>query len=258
MVEPTARIRPFKAEDEKLAKFTIGKANMEGLTTANTKSWLHPLTISIWAALSCIWIHYMQWWPDAHHGYVSYLRPVPAFACLAVPILALADWINRPYFEKVLQTVLRKPDMRDLAGYYARTPASGFWLLEYGDSFVGLIAVDASLDSDSNPGAKKKKSQPVSSTAVITHFSVDEKYQSTDVQDDLLAHAVRHAFTSSPTVQRVECIDNPLVTFTGPCYTAAGFKTESVLEPIGVFKWRPSKRVLERSEWEKRETTATR
>lgn len=38
MVEPTARIRPFKAEDEKLAKFTIGKANMEGLTTANTKS----------------------------------------------------------------------------------------------------------------------------------------------------------------------------------------------------------------------------
>lgn len=148
--------------------------------------------------------------------------------------------------------------MRDLAGYYARTPASGFWLLEYGDSFVGLIAVDASLDSDSNPGAKKKKSQPVSSTAVITHFSVDEQYRSTDVQDDLLAHAVRHAFTSSPTVQRVEGIDNPLVTFTGPCYTAAGFKTESVLEPIGVFKWRPSKRVLERSEWEKRETTASR
>ncbi|KAK0208294.1 hypothetical protein DFS33DRAFT_1302634 [Desarmillaria ectypa] len=256
MVEPIARIRIFKAEDEKLAKFTIAKANMEGLTTANTKSWLHPLTISIWVALSCIWIEYMQWWPNAYHGYLSYLKPLPAFASLAVPILALADWINRPYFEKMLQTVLRKPDMRDLAGYYSRTPASGFWLLEYGDSFVGLIAIDASHDSESNLDTKKKKSQPVSSTALITHFSIDEKYRSTGVQDDLLAHAVRHVFVSSPTVQRVEGIDSPLVKFTGPCYTAAGFKTESVLEPIGVFKWRPSKRVLERSEWEKRETAA--
>ncbi|KAG7450453.1 uncharacterized protein BT62DRAFT_1001275 [Guyanagaster necrorhizus] len=249
MVEPTARIRPFKAEDEKLAKFTIAKANMEGLTTANTKSWLHPLTISIWVALSCIWIEYMQWWPNAHHGYVSCLKPLPAFACIAVPILALADWINRPHFEKVLQTILRKPDMHDLAGYYSRTPASGFWLLEYGDSFVGLIAVDASLDHNSNPDAKKKQSP---STAVITHFSVDEKYRSTGVQDDLLAHAVRHAFTSSPTIQRIEGIDSPLVKFTGPCYTVAGFKIDLVLEPIGTFKWRPRKRVLERSEWEKR------
>ncbi|KAK0465109.1 uncharacterized protein EV420DRAFT_1512857 [Desarmillaria tabescens] len=258
MVEPTARIRPFKAEDEKLAKFTIAKANMEGLTTANTKSWLHPLTLSIWVALSCIWIQYMQWWPNASIGYLSYLKPLPAFASLAVPILALVDWINRPHFEKVLQMVLRKPDMRDLAGYYARTPSSGFWLLEYGDNIVGLIAVDASLDSDSSPDTKKKNSQPVSSTAVITHFSVDEKYRSTGVQDDLLTYAVRHAFASSPTVQRVEGIDDPLVEFTGPCYTAAGFKTESVLEPIGVFKWRPRKRVLERSAWEEREAAASR
>lgn len=37
MVEPIARIRPFQASDDKLVRFTIGKATMESLAVANRR-----------------------------------------------------------------------------------------------------------------------------------------------------------------------------------------------------------------------------
>ena len=46
--------------------------------------------------------------------------------------------------------MLRRPDLADIGKYYSlRSPASGFFILEYGDKFVGFIAVDASIDSTS-------------------------------------------------------------------------------------------------------------
>lgn len=38
MAETTARIRRYRPQDEKLVRFSIGRAVMEGLALANTKS----------------------------------------------------------------------------------------------------------------------------------------------------------------------------------------------------------------------------
>ena len=111
MVEPTARIRPFETTDERQVQFMIGKANFGALAVANRRgqsefllheqfsskitlclAYVHPLTISSWIALSCLFIQRMRWWPNPEHGYLGYLSPIPAFASVAVPIMFLIDW----------------------------------------------------------------------------------------------------------------------------------------------------------------------
>ena len=53
----------------------------------------NPVTISIWVLLSAIFVQYMKWWPaSAEYGWVSYLRPLPALASMAVPIMFFVDW----------------------------------------------------------------------------------------------------------------------------------------------------------------------
>lgn len=51
-----------------------------------------PITIAVWVALTCIFIEYFKWWPDKSFGWMSYLRPLPAFAAMAVPLMFAADW----------------------------------------------------------------------------------------------------------------------------------------------------------------------
>jgi hypothetical protein len=66
---------------------------MEGLAIANARTYTSPLVISAWVLLSSLFVQYMRWWPEVEkHGYLSYLRPLPAFASVAVPILLLIDW----------------------------------------------------------------------------------------------------------------------------------------------------------------------
>ncbi|KAF9044762.1 hypothetical protein BDZ89DRAFT_1058865 [Hymenopellis radicata] len=233
MVEPIARIRPLQPADDRLAKFIIAKASMEGLAAANVKTLRHPLTISIWVGLSCVFVQYMNWWPSqSHYGWLGYLAPVPAFMALAAPILALSDWLNRPYFEEQTHILLRKPDMADLCAYYAnpKRPASGFWLLEYGNTFVGLVAVDASSDDE----------------ATISHFYVDEPYRAAHAQNDLLSYAVKHAFTSSPHVSVRDYVCQALD-------AVAFLPIEKEKARVGVFKWKVGMRRLNRSVWGKRE-----
>jgi hypothetical protein len=50
----------------------------------------------------------MNWWPNfREQGYPGYLTPLPAFAAIAVPILALVDWLvmftfsTREYFLRI-------------------------------------------------------------------------------------------------------------------------------------------------------------
>ena len=48
--------------------------------------------IAVWIALSSVFVQYMGWWPKPDTGYFGYLKPVPAFASMAVPLMFLADW----------------------------------------------------------------------------------------------------------------------------------------------------------------------
>lgn len=47
MVEPIARIRAFKASDERQVKFAIGKSNLESLAVANRRGASFPFIIAI-------------------------------------------------------------------------------------------------------------------------------------------------------------------------------------------------------------------
>ncbi|THV04894.1 hypothetical protein K435DRAFT_826698 [Dendrothele bispora CBS 962.96] len=239
MPAPIAQIRPFRVEDAKDVTFAIGKANMQLLAVANTKGISHWLTLATWVALSSIFVKFMQWWPKPEYGYLGYLNPLPAFACVAVPIFALIDWINRPYFEGLSQEVLRKADLRNISEYYNRSPSSGFWILDFGERFVGLIAVD---------GASETKKQPAE-TAIIRHFYVDEPYRVAGVQKDLLEHAVRHTFDSDPTVQRIETTTSALTSYAQRSLAELGFRTVEKTKRVGILGWELERRVLERGDW---------
>ncbi|EEB94130.1 hypothetical protein MPER_07107, partial [Moniliophthora perniciosa FA553] len=88
MSPPDARIRLYRAEDEKIVRFAIGKSNLEGLATANKNASLHFITLSVWLALSVAMVEYMQWWPKPEQGFIGYLGPLPAFGAMAVPFIA--------------------------------------------------------------------------------------------------------------------------------------------------------------------------
>jgi len=261
MVEPVARIRAFLPTDRKRVQFIIGKDDMEALAVANRRSYAHPVTIAVWIGLSCIFMKVAGLWPNSGHGILGYLSPLPAFASMAVPIMFYCDWINRPAFEDKTNEDLRRPDLVDIPSYYSRSPSSGFWILEYGDHFVGLIAVDASLDStddktiaSSEPPTKFKDgrvkySKGTSSTATIRHFYVDEPYRPAGMQHDLLSHAVKLAFSKDPTVQAIRAADSPLKPYASEALRRAGFQLEGKTEKVGILKWQNSVRVLSRKAW---------
>lgn len=133
------------------------------------------------------------------------------------------------------QEVIRHEDLRSISDYYSKNPASGFWILEYGNKFVGLIALDAAQHS--------------SKTGLIRHFYVDEMYRPANIQDDLLKHAVNYAFAKSSSLQRIEAQDSPLVPYLRPCLRKAGFALEHPTEHVGVFRWKLVKCYLEKGDW---------
>ncbi|KAJ3507709.1 hypothetical protein NLJ89_g6151 [Agrocybe chaxingu] len=231
MADSVARIRPYEPADKTLVQFMVSKANLQGLAVANNKVYTHPVTIAIWVALSSVFIHLMNWWPASLHGFMGYLKPIPAFASTAVPVMFFVDWINRPYFESLTQDVLRYTDMSDIPGYYSRSPASGLWLLEFGNTFVGLIGMDAS------PPKKITGEQKVPHTALVRHFHVEESFRRSNVQDDLLDYAVKHAFNTDPKLERIEATDSPLVPYLRTCLRAAGFELDHHTKKIGILQW---------------------
>jgi GNAT superfamily N-acetyltransferase len=259
MVESIARIRPFLLSDDKLVRFAIGQAIMESLAVANRRAYFHPLTIAVWLLVSSIFTEVMEWWPKSQYGILGYLSPLRAFASTAVPIMYLIDWLNRPFFEKHLQDALQKADVLDVSEYYSRSVSSGFWILEYGDRFVGLIALDASLDStDDEPisveklaARKRSKSKATSPTATIRHFFIDEPFRTSGIQNDLLAHAVQHAFDSDPALQQIRAQDSPLIPYARTALREAGFQLTRHTEKVGVFGWKLGMRVLESRDWKK-------
>lgn len=260
MAEPVARIRPFQASDDKVVRFAIGKAHMESLAVANRRGYAHPFTIIIFLVLSYIFVRYMNMWPTDAFGFLGYLRPFPLMAATAVPIMAFIDWVNRPYFERAVRDALRGPDMSDIPAYYSRYPSSGFWILDYGNQFLGLISLDASPDSvptqstslrKSTGNRKKAATQGGSAkTAIIRHFYIDEVYRGSGIQADLLRHAVQSAFDSDEQVLHIRAIDSPLNNYIHSCLQEAGFAIEHPIEEVGLFRWKIDMRTLERDVWE--------
>lgn len=162
----------------------------ELLADVRHEAYRHPVILSIWVALSSIFVEFMGWWPQPEHGYLAYLSPLPAFACFALPIMFLIDWyvlsiwhayfddnhttyrLNRPFFESQAQEVLKQPDLYNISEHYSRSPSSGFWLLELGDRFIGLLALDASNGNDStetdpSKSPSKKSKQKVKGTSTL-------------------------------------------------------------------------------------------
>jgi hypothetical protein len=136
--------------------------------------------------------------------------------------------------------------------HYSRSPASGFWIIDYEDKFVGLIAIDASVEEDSSSKSKKSKAT-TSETATIRHFYVQEPYPTSGVQDDLLSHAVTHCFNlKSAIVQQINAPDSPLVPYVRKSLKEAGFILEKNTETVGVFGWKLGMRTLQRDAWERR------
>jgi len=146
------------------------------------------------------------------------------------------------------QEVLRHSDLQDIQTYYMREPASGLWLLEYGNTFVGLIAVDATQTAGkANKGEKRKPK-----TAVIRHFHVEENFRTANIQDDLLAYAVDNAFERDLKLERIEAFDSPLVPYLRPCFRAAGFELDHHTKTVGILRWTLGTRYLEREKWSKK------
>lgn len=160
--------------------------------------------------------------------------------------------------------MLRRPDMYQIEPYYTRSPASGVWILEYGEKFVGLICVDASMDSlseetlndankDDNQYLQKKWKKGTSSTANIRHFFAMEQYRSTDIQEDLLEYAVKKVFEADKTVQSIYVTENTLDSWTSRAYQRQGFVVEKTVGKVGILGWELRTRVLTRKRWEDRQ-----
>ncbi|OCH96458.1 hypothetical protein OBBRIDRAFT_787017 [Obba rivulosa] len=252
MALPTIRIRQVGERDQKLARFLVGKSNMECLAVANSRAYIYPTTLALWVALSCMFVELMHWWPKPEYGMLGYLSPIPAFVSMSVPIMFLCDWFNRSVFEDRTNHILRRPDLVDIPKYYSRSPASGFWFLEYADNPIGLIAIDASLDSMSDKAVQPKQGyiqyeKGTSSTATIRHFFVEEQYRKASIQQDLVEHAVDHAFAADKAVQKIRVHDTPLKDYITKVLKELGFRLEEKTERVGILRWQDCIRSLDRA-----------
>ncbi|KAI0825182.1 hypothetical protein BC628DRAFT_1375904 [Trametes gibbosa] len=260
MVEPVARMRPVEAADRKLVLFAIGKAEMEPIATANRKLYSNPLVLALWIGLSSVFVEYMSWWPNPEHGLFGYLSPIPALGTVSIVFMFAIDWLNRWGFEDRSAHILRRPDLVDIPAYYSRSPSSGFWILEYNGRFVGMIALDASPDAESDEqivagsikkdrAGQVKMSKGTSKIATIRHFHVEEAYRGAGMQDDLLDYALTHAFTADTKLEGVRAVESSLKRYIGDALRKRGFALEKKAERIGTLRWKQGISLLERGSW---------
>lgn len=159
----------------------------------------------------------------------------------------LTYWIrfNRPEFESDTKKTLASEDIVTLESYYKRSPASGFWLLEYGEKFIGLIAVDAP-----KPRISKKSSDAVPTYATIRHFYVQEPYRGISMQTDLLLFAIDQVFKNDHNIQSIRASSSALSDYIGTALINAGFRVLEQAGKIGVFRWKITVYELTRAQWE--------
>ena len=145
--------------------------------------------------------------------------------------------INRPYFDRQIYEVLRRPDMIDIAAHYSRQSSSALWVLEHNGRIIALVALDSQGHS----------------SALVRHFYIDEQYIPSHVQDDLLSHAVEHAFESNPELEQITAPDSPFTPHLGQSLLATGFllDADAATETVGLFRWKLGMLILHRGAWRK-------
>lgn len=151
--------------------------------------------------------------------------------------------------------------MFNIAAYYARSPSSGIWVLRYGQNFVGFVAIDASLDAlseepvteaakDDRKYLQNLARKGTSHSAVIRHFYVMEEYRPSDVQDDLLEYAIKHAFGSDRAVKSIRVNEDTVEKWLPMAYQKQGFAIDKKTANLGTLGWAERSRLLTRSKWE--------
>jgi len=144
-------------------------------------------------------------------------------------------------------------------------PPRGFFILEYGNKFIGLVAIDASKDSQSEQAFVKKSEQGhvladktkdfystgTSSVATIRHFYVEERFRKSNVQQDMLAFAARHVFTTAQDVKVLKASATPLLGYKYDSLRELGFSVDKQDGKLGILGWRVDAMGLERARWER-------
>jgi hypothetical protein len=167
---------------------------------------------------------------------------------------------NRPFVESNVEKVLRRIDLLDIGAYYARSPASGLWLLEFRNKIIGMIAVDASPDAANDEPITQETSKErlrgtlerkgTSSIATIRHFFAEEAYRSAKIEDDLLAFAVESTFKANKSVSAIRVLASPLRPAILESLRRNRFSKGDRVESVGMIGWEVCWYNLERSRWE--------
>ena len=166
---------------------------------------------------------------------------------------------NRPFVEETAEKVLRRIDLFNIETHYARSPASGFWLLELGKRTIGLIAVDASQDATNDEPVTQQtkerlktsiKKTGTSRVATIRHFFAEEAFRGVDIEDDLLQFAVESTFNGDRAVKSIRVLASPLRPTVLNSLRRNKFTKGDQVESGGIQNWEIHWYTLERSQWE--------
>ena len=161
--------------------------------------------------------------------------------------------------EEAAEDVLRRVDLLDIQKHYARSPASGFWILEFSNKIIGLIAIDASRDATNDePVTKQPKEQlrerlgqhGTSRVAVVRHFFAEEAYRRVGIEVDVLQFAVRSTFGADRTVKSIRMLASPLRPAILDTLRRCKFIKGDRVGTIGILGWEVCWYTLERTQWE--------
>jgi hypothetical protein len=166
---------------------------------------------------------------------------------------------NRPSIEDTAEKVLRRIDLLDIKTHYARSAASGFWILEHADKLIGLIAIDASLDAANDEVATKETGERLktrlgkrgtSRVATIRHFFAEEVYRNVNIEDDMVRFAVKSTFDADKTVNSIRMLGMPLRPAIIDSLRRNKFSRGDRVGVIGIQGWEVCWYTLERAKWE--------
>ena len=166
---------------------------------------------------------------------------------------------NRPFVETNAENVLRRIDLMNIEAHYARSAASGFWLLQLGDRIIGMVGIDASLDATNDEPVTQQsqerlkasiKQKGTSRVATIRHFFAEEAYRSVNIEDDLLQFALESTFSADKAVKSVRVTASPLRPAVLESLQRNKFTRGDRVGTIGIRNWEVYWYTMERSQWE--------
>jgi hypothetical protein len=111
---------------------------------------------------------------------------------------------------------------------------------------IGMLGLDASSSSPA------RSDDAVPNRAVIRHFYVFDPYRQTGVQDDLLVHAIKRAF-SSPDATSIEASYSMLTPYVKKALLDHGFKLTTSERRGHLISWQVGVAVLQKSAWDARQ-----